>query len=690
MKKVTKALLCVLCAVFLSISTMGVEAQAAYYYSAPIITEQPQNLYAEYGTTVTFSLQASASWGYRLYYQWYYRTSPNSSWIKVNGATKSSMNSYFFKGMENWQTGCVVTDGKTVVRSDIVSVSHISNSSADEEPVNEEPADEEPVDEVTDQDEMIITDPTEQKADQEIIDEMDPEILDSDETEKVIDDNTSETEEPVDDSNDTEPEEPVNNNSEQVEDPVVDDSESTADDTAKDNNSSDPVRAYVTPEQYGAKGDGVTDDSAAIQKAVDSGKDVVFDSSKTYFIAANKYIAINNKTDFRMSGGKIHKAASGTNYNLFVLKNCTNCTFEDMYIYSEHTAKDILIPKDHTRPTGLSSNVLAFSGLNNSNISFINNSFENLSADYWFNGNTNGSWTNITVDGWESSTTLMPMYAQFITNLTVKNAEVSMDPNYAGNGDHCIYICTKSTGIRISDSNFSWHGTRANSGTIAVLTFHGGSASYGTQPKDIVISNCNVSAGEGKTLYTGEGVTVTVENSNLSYTTAANTANYGVCTGYGSYVVKNSTLTGYDTLVDVRGTFTADSCTFTGAAANGIFGTAPVVTVSNSSINIGKGILYYVSSGSGVSHSYNNCTITKSAKGTGYIVSKRSTAGTIAFTGCKINCGTGSFMYDGGRATMTGVSLVNTHITNASMLATAAESKTHGTFSGSTVNGKSI
>lgn len=57
---------------------------------------------------------------------------------------------------------------------------------------------------------------------------------------------------------------------------------------------------YVTPEDYGAVGDGTTDDSEAVQDAVDAGYAVYFASNKTYYLAS----AVTIDHDCHLFGGE--------------------------------------------------------------------------------------------------------------------------------------------------------------------------------------------------------------------------------------------------------------------------------------------------------------------------------------------------------------------------------------------------
>ena len=76
----------------------------------------------------------------------------------------------------------------------------------------------------------------------------------------------------------------------------------------------------VTAEQYGAKGDGTTDDSAALQDAIDAGYDIRLEDNKTYYLASQ--VTINH--DCHIYGGnntviKTKTPTGGVAPNAFVV-----------------------------------------------------------------------------------------------------------------------------------------------------------------------------------------------------------------------------------------------------------------------------------------------------------------------------------------------------------------------------------
>lgn len=75
------------------------------------------------------------------------------------------------------------------------------------------------------------------------------------------------------------------------------------------NNRIDLLDTYVTPEMYGAKGDGAADDTGAIQAAIDSGKLVHFVYGRTYLISSalritrNDTVIIGNGATVKLKDG---------------------------------------------------------------------------------------------------------------------------------------------------------------------------------------------------------------------------------------------------------------------------------------------------------------------------------------------------------------------------------------------------
>ena len=85
----------------------------------------------------------------------------------------------------------------------------------------------------------------------------------------------------------------------------------------------DPINVdvYATPQMYGAKADGITDDTEAIQHAIDSGK-AVYLSAGTYFIS--EPLVIDGKHFWNFHGGDATIRYAGEEYAIRVLmvENC--------------------------------------------------------------------------------------------------------------------------------------------------------------------------------------------------------------------------------------------------------------------------------------------------------------------------------------------------------------------------------
>ncbi len=452
---------------------------------------------------------------------------------------------------------------------------------------------------------------------------------------------------------------------------------------------------FVDPAAYGAIGDGRTDDSEALQMAIDSGYNVDL-QNREYYIAEDRYLMIRNKTDFHMVGGTIHKAASADNIQLFVLKDCSRCSFSNLYIYSEFNQKDILVPKDHFRPSDTgNSNVLAFSGTDNTDILFQNNSFANMASDYWFNTTDDAFWRNITVDGWTSSSSLMPMYTQCLDGLTVRNADVSLHPG-CGDGDHCIYICYRTSNVIIENSSFRGNDSEAVNGAVVTLTFHGGDERQDSQPKNILIRNCSIDTAMGRALYCEDGTDVTVEDTVIQQSTdsvndrsdadgftedanektilgagdaSAQTSlpdpDKTMIFGTGRYTFRNCSILGIDRIFEGMEQLTLEGCSVTGASDNYLITGTDSVTAVNCTFNVNGGAALYMNERSHPVHLYENCSFRKEGATLPYLFSNRASEGEIQLKNCQVDAGGQWFSYNGSFGELSSYVLDSTKITNS-------------------------
>lgn len=89
---------------------------------------------------------------------------------------------------------------------------------------------------------------------------------------------------------------------------------------------------YVTPQMFGAKANGWTDDTDAIQKAIDSGKSVFFPHG-TYL--TSKPIIINDKSHWNLHAKDAMFKYTGTDYAFRIL-SAMNCKIEIGYINAKN------------------------------------------------------------------------------------------------------------------------------------------------------------------------------------------------------------------------------------------------------------------------------------------------------------------------------------------------------------------
>lgn len=221
----------------------------------------------------------------------------------------------------------------------------------------------------------------------------------------------------------------------------------------------------VTPEQFGAKADGMTNDLAAF-KALGaylegkSGIKVEMKAGATYFIAfpddTEDFIAMNMKNarniDIAGNGSIVH-VESNVNTKYFInVSNCTDVSIHDFTVYSEFDKPSTAFG-DHSRENPIGSNinpiVLTNNGVKNVSIHHMRFRYVSVAIDCIKLQAVNTRSQGLTVTDCVSEYHAMFLFANNYDNINVKGCKLTGALKY-GDGDHSFYFRGKVDQVSIS------------------------------------------------------------------------------------------------------------------------------------------------------------------------------------------------------------------------------------------------
>lgn len=204
---------------------------------------------------------------------------------------------------------------------------------------------------------------------------------------------------------------------------------------------------YVTPEMYGAVGDGITNDTNALAQAFSSGKPVVLTKGKKYFAMqitiTNPLIVIGNFATISTRSITAEEYSSGGQRLLIFedsatqiyIKDINFYTTADQTVYGAHGDRDPAIPNRSMR--------CAIAAYGVDKLSIVNCTFTNF--DTPINGQRHGSDSeyahiakNVYLKDLQISNSLMGVIGYF-RHIVVDGCEIVEDVN-ARSGEHCLYV----------------------------------------------------------------------------------------------------------------------------------------------------------------------------------------------------------------------------------------------------------
>ena len=222
---------------------------------------------------------------------------------------------------------------------------------------------------------------------------------------------------------------------------------------------------FVTPEMYGAVGDGVTDDTAAINDALAVGGTIVFNSGSTYAIDTDVSLLPESNSTIDLNGAKLKAIPNGLDYyEVIMIQNKKNVVVKNGTIVGDRD--------DHTGLTGEWGHGIYVHSSDNVHI-------DNMSiSDCWGDGiyvgdqSTNVKIENCTIDNnRRQGISIVEAQDVIVTNNLIKNtngtapqAGIDIEPNASQtckhvlvsnnmfyNNPHCIMVTGGNTNAVLED-----------------------------------------------------------------------------------------------------------------------------------------------------------------------------------------------------------------------------------------------
>ena len=210
------------------------------------------------------------------------------------------------------------------------------------------------------------------------------------------------------------------------------------------------VLELVNPEMFGAIGDGKTDDTNAIQSAINNAHKIVFSPKKTYLIEGK--LIIHSGKELIGNGCTIHKPSTTTLHSeIFNLNEVKNISIRGFKLTSVRNKTE----NDHgTDIKG--SNVDGFYVHDCEDILFENISCDGLSQDFWMQNSSDytGESKNITIINWKSRNGTNCMYSAKSDNLKIVGADLK-NADGITKLSHVLYLERDNKNVIITDSIFS-------------------------------------------------------------------------------------------------------------------------------------------------------------------------------------------------------------------------------------------